>query len=105
MSPGVSRRGRAYTSRGQQECEGIRVRGVSSGQGREEESQMAKPSLTTGWKPRGQPWQVQLERVLDTELRDWTSIRWGVVSGGDMVRAVFDHDQEVMGYTESSSLE
>lgn len=87
------------TRPGEQEWEG-HASGEQQGQGGEQESQMAKPGLTKGWKPHGQPWGVRPERALDTELRDWTSVQWSTV-----VRAVSDHDREVMGDAGSSSLE
>lgn len=99
----------AHSQQPEQECEGHasgeqewegHASGEQQGQGGEQESQMAKPGLTKGWKPHGQPWGVRPERALDTELRDWTSVQWSTV-----VRAVSDHDREVMGDAGSSSLE
>lgn len=42
-------------------------------------------SLTKGWKPCGQCWEVRLAKVLDAELRGMVHIgEWG----DDIVRAV-----------------
>lgn len=61
---------------------GVGEQGPRQGEGK---PGVAASSLTKGWKPRGQHWEVRLARTLDAELRGTGHIgEWG----DDMVRAV-----------------